>query len=67
MAKAFAVQTAVKAIDTVLQAHGAIGMTNEMHLTEAYIGARLGNVADGTNEILKRTIIKEMLGGDMDL
>jgi len=67
MAKGFAVQTAVKAIDTVLQAHGAIGMTNEMHLTEAYIGARLGNVADGTNEILKRTIIKEMLGGDMDL
>jgi len=67
MAKGFAVQASVKATDTVLQTHGAIGMTNEMHLTEAYIGSRLSNVADGTNEILRRTIVKEMLGGDMDL
>ncbi|HEX4198937.1 MAG TPA: acyl-CoA dehydrogenase family protein [Caulobacteraceae bacterium] len=67
MCKGFAVQTSLKAIDVVMQTHGAIGMTNEMHLTEAFIGARLSNIADGTNEIIRRTIVKEMLGGDMDL
>lgn len=67
MAKGFAVQAAAKALDTVIQTHGAIGMTNEMHLTEAYVMARLVNIADGTNEILKRTVVKEMLSGDMDL
>jgi acyl-CoA dehydrogenase len=67
MAKGFAVQTTARAIDTVMQAHGAIGMTNEMHLTEAYVTSRLVNIADGTNEILKRTIIKQMLDGDMEL
>lgn len=65
MAKGFAVQTAARAIDVVMQAHGAIGMTNEMHLTEAYVTARLVNIADGTNEILRRTIVKQMLDGDV--
>jgi hypothetical protein len=38
-----------------------------MHLTEVYAGCRTANIADGSNEILKRTIIKQMLEGDTDL
>ena len=50
----------------MIQAHGAIGMTNEMHLTEAWQSLRKVNIADGSNEILRRTIAREMLDGDMD-
>jgi acyl-CoA dehydrogenase len=67
MAKGFAVQTAAKAVDVAMQTHGAIGMTNEMHLTEAYITSRLVNIADGTNEILRRTVVKQLLDGDIAL
>ena len=54
-------------VQRVMQAHGAIGMTSEMGLTEIYKTLRLINIADGTNEILRRTIAKEMLAGDVDL
>ena len=67
MTKGFSTQMALQAVDRVLQAHGAIGFTNELALTEAYKTLRKVNVADGTNEILRRTIAKEMLDGDMDL
>jgi len=67
MTKAFAVQAATKAIDNVMQAHGAMGMTNELNLTEAYVTMRKLNIADGTNEILRRAIVRQMLDGDVSL
>jgi len=67
MAKGLATQAGVKAVDRVIQVHGAIGFTNEMHLTDAYKSLRLVNIADGANEILNRTIVKEMLDGDLSL
>ncbi|MDQ8729825.1 acyl-CoA dehydrogenase family protein [Bradyrhizobium sp. LHD-71] len=67
MTKAFAVEAGVKAIDRVMQTHGAIGFTNEMFLTDAFITMRKINVADGTNEILRRQIVKQFLGGDTSL
>lgn len=67
MTKGFAVQTAVRAIDVAIQTHGAIGMTNEVHLTDAWIAARQVNIADGTNEILRRSVVKELLNGDLAL
>jgi len=67
MAKAFAVEAGARAMDRVIQAHGAMGMTNELGLADAYTTLRKINVADGTNEILRRTIVREMLGGDLDL
>lgn len=67
MTKAMATQAGARAIDRAIQAHGAIGMTNELGLTSAWKYLRMVNIADGTNEILNRTIVKEMLDGDMDL
>lgn len=67
MAKAFAVEAGARAVDRVTQAHGAMGMTNEMGLTEAYTTLRKVNVADGTNEILRRQISRDMLNGDVEL
>ncbi|MBW1817131.1 MAG: acyl-CoA/acyl-ACP dehydrogenase [Deltaproteobacteria bacterium] len=66
MMKSYSVEVGARAIDRVIQAHGAIGFTNEMGLTEAWKYLRLVNVADGTNEILRRTILHRMLGGDLD-
>ena len=67
MAKAYAVQAGVRAVDRAMQAHGAMGFTNEVGLTEAWTRLRMVNVADGTNEILKRTVMQRMLKGDTGL
>lgn len=67
MTKLYAVQAGMQALDRAMQAHGAIGMTNEMHFAQNFLRMRMLNVADGTNEILRRTILKELLDGDLDL
>ena len=67
MTKAYSVQIGYKAVDRAMQTHGAMGFTNEMGLTEAWHALRIVNVADGTNEILNRTIVQRLLKGDVDL
>ncbi|MDG2112085.1 MAG: acyl-CoA dehydrogenase [Actinomycetota bacterium] len=67
MAKAFSVQAGLRAIERAMQTHGAMGFTNELGFAEAYHTIRTINVADGTNEILARTIFQRMLAGDLDL
>ena len=67
MAKAHAVQAGVRAVDRAMQTHGAMGFTNELGLAEAWARLRAVNVADGTNEILSRTIAQRLLKGDTDL
>jgi acyl-CoA dehydrogenase len=67
MAKAYAVQAGVRAIDRAIQTFGALGFTNELGLTEAYHTLRIINIADGTNEILNRTIFQRLAAGDLDL
>ena len=67
MAKAYAVEVSARAIDRAIQVHGAMGFTNEVGLAEAYNVVRVVNVADGTNEILRRTIVHRLLGGDREL
>lgn len=67
MAKAYSVQVGYKAVDQAMQTHGAMGFTNEVGLTEAWHALRIVNVADGTNEILNRTIAQRLLKGDLDI
>lgn len=67
MAKAYSVQVGYRAVDRAMQTHGAMGFTNELGLTEAWHALRIVNVADGTNEILNRTIAQRLLKGDVDL
>jgi acyl-CoA dehydrogenase len=67
MAKAYAVQVGYRAVDRAMQTHGAMGFTNELGLTEAWHALRIVNVADGTNEILNRTIAQRLLKGDTAL
>jgi acyl-CoA dehydrogenase len=67
MAKAYAVEAGARAVDTAMQTHGAIGFTNEMHLTDAYVMLRKINVADGTREIMRRQIARRLLQGDLEM
>ena len=55
------------AVDRAMQTHGAMGFTNELGLYHAWHALRIVNVADGTNEILNRTIAQRLLKGDRDL
>jgi acyl-CoA dehydrogenase len=67
MTKSYSVQAAVRAVDCAIQTHGAMGFTNELGLHDAYARVRQANVADGTNEILSRTIAQRLFKGDTEL
>ncbi|MEH6405044.1 MAG: acyl-CoA dehydrogenase family protein [Sneathiella sp.] len=67
MAKVYSVQRGLKAVDRAIQVHGAMGLTNEVGLAEAWQYLRIINIADGSNEILNRTISQRLLKGDVDL
>ncbi|MCG8493753.1 MAG: acyl-CoA dehydrogenase family protein [Sneathiellales bacterium] len=67
MTKAYSVQVGLRAIDRAMQAHGAMGLTNEVGLSEAWQYLRIINIADGSNEILNKTIAQRLLKGDTDL
>jgi len=67
MTKAYAVEVGARALDRAIQTHGAIGFTNELGLVHAWQDVRAVNVADGTNEILRRTIVQRLMGGDLEL
>ena len=54
-------------MDRAIQMHGAMGFTTEFGLTDAWHALRVVIVADGTNEVLYRTIIQRLLKGDVDL
>jgi len=44
-----------------------MGFTNELGLHEAYARVRQVNIADGSNEILPRTIAQRLFKGDVEL
>jgi alkylation response protein AidB-like acyl-CoA dehydrogenase len=67
MAKAFSVEVCLRAVDRAIQTHGGMGLTNELGLVHAYNTLRIINIADGTNEILRRTIFQQLSRGDLDL
>ena len=67
MAKAYSVQVGFRAVDQAMQTFGAMGFTNELGLHNAWHALRVVNDADGTNEILRRTIVQRMLKGDVEI
>jgi len=67
MTKSYSVQIGLAAIDRAMQAHGAMGLTNELGLAEAWQYLRIINIADGSNEILAKTIAQRLLKGDVEV
>jgi acyl-CoA dehydrogenase len=60
MAKTFSTEMSVRAIDHAIQVHGAMGLTNEIHLTEAWQQMRRTCIADGSSEMMRIQIVKAL-------
>lgn len=66
MVKAYATEMLFRVMDRAISIHGAMGLTNELHLEKGLRLARTLRVPDGTGEIQRRTIARRLLAGDMD-
>ncbi len=62
MAKWFGGEVAVKVIDEVVQIHGGYGYLGEYGIERLYRDAKLIEIVEGTKEIEKVIIAKELLG-----
>ena len=62
MAKWFAGEAAVKVIDEVVQIHGGYGYLGEYGIERLYRNAKLAEIVEGTKEIEKLIIAREILG-----
>jgi acyl-CoA dehydrogenase len=60
MMKTYAIEMAIRAIDHAVQVHGAMGLTNELHLTEAWQQLRRTRIADGSSEMMRLQIVKAL-------
>jgi acyl-CoA dehydrogenase len=65
IAKSYAAEMCSRVYDRCMQVHGAMGLTNELRLVDGWHQARSLQIADGTNEILRRTIVHELLNGNV--
>lgn len=60
MVKLFTTEMAARVVDRCMQVHGAMGLTNELKLYDAWHQARLARIADGSSEILRRSIASSL-------
>jgi acyl-CoA dehydrogenase len=67
MAKAYSTEMAGRVIDQAVQALGGMGLTNELHLTQAWQELRTVRIADGSAEMLRRLIVGRLRKGELDL
>jgi acyl-CoA dehydrogenase len=64
IAKAYSVEATERVLDRAIQIHGGMGLSNELPLEEAARIARTVRIPDGTAEIQRRTIARQLLRGD---
>jgi acyl-CoA dehydrogenase len=60
MTKTYSIEMAIRAIDHAIQVHGAIGLTNELGLAEAWQQLRRTRIADGSSEMMRIQIVKAL-------
>ena len=64
ISKAYAVEQTQDIYDKAIQVHGGMGLSNELPLNEGFRICRTLRIPDGTGEIQRRTIARQMLRGD---
>jgi alkylation response protein AidB-like acyl-CoA dehydrogenase len=62
MGKLYAAQVAMRACDRAIQIHGGYGYTREFPVERALRDAKLCEIGEGTNEVQRMVIAREMLG-----
>jgi acyl-CoA dehydrogenase len=63
IAKSYSTETAVRVIDRAVQALGGMGITNEVGLSNAWQEIRAVCIADGSAEMMRRLIAKQLAQG----
>jgi acyl-CoA dehydrogenase len=63
MAKLYGAQMVGRVADRVLQIHGGMGYTKELPIERIYREVRLYRIYEGTDEIQKRAIAKNLISG----
>lgn len=61
MAKVYASEVANQVADMALQIHGGYGYMQEYPISRYWRDARLGNIAGGTNEIMRQAIVDRII------
>jgi acyl-CoA dehydrogenase len=64
MSKAFSIEMCQRAYDRAIQIHGGMGLSGELVLEEGFRIARTARIPDGTSEIQRRTIFRQLQRGD---
>ena len=67
MAKLYGGQKANEIVDRVLQIHGGMGYTRELPVERWYRELRLLRIYEGTDEIQRRTIARDLLRGHVSV
>lgn len=65
--KALATEMCGRVMDSAMQVHGGMGLTNELRIEAGWRHARMLRIPDGTSEIQRRTIAARLLAGDLAL
>ena len=60
-AKLFAIEAASRIVDESLQIHGAAGLEKGKRIERLYRDVRILTIYDGTSEIQRRTIARQLL------
>lgn len=67
MVKAYATEMLNRVMDHCIQVHGGMGLTNDLRLEEGYRFARAMRIPDGTGEMQRRTIARDLLYRDAQI
>ena len=67
MIKVVAPNVALRVIDRAIQAHGAMGVSGDTFLAEAWAAARTLRLADGPDEVHRETIARLALGDHLKI
>jgi acyl-CoA dehydrogenase len=65
MVKVFTTEMCFRVFDRCMQVCGAMGLTNEMRFVAGWHHARMVRIADGTGEIMRRSIANRLFKGDL--
>lgn len=65
MVKLHCTEAANRIFDRCIQVHGGMGLTNELRLEAGYRFARSMRIPDGTSEIQRRTIARELIANGL--
>jgi acyl-CoA dehydrogenase len=64
MVKAYTTEVACRVFDSCMQTLGGMGLTNETRMYDGWHQSRLVRIADGSAEIMRRTIVRRLQRGD---